>query len=84
MNSAYGFTVIIEQIPLLKRLSSTEKLLLVSELWDDLAAHPSEIPVSREHIAELERRLEGYKNQPENVTSWQAVQQRIMGRTFGD
>ena len=45
--------MILESIPDVNRLTPAQKLLLVSELWDDLAAHPSEIPVSREQIAEL-------------------------------
>ena len=44
--------MILESIPDVNRLTPAQKLLLVSELWNDLAAHPSEIPVSREQIAE--------------------------------
>ena len=75
--------VILEKIPAVNSLSATEKLLLVSELWDDLAAHPTEVPVSREQIAELDRRMEEYRCDPGQVTSWEAIQQRILGRTLG-
>lgn len=73
--------MILETIPGLSRLKPAEKLLLVSELWDDLAAHPTEVPVSREQIAELDHRMEEYRRDPSQVTSWQAIQQRILGRT---
>ena len=43
--------MILETIPDVNRLTPAQKLLLVSELWDDLAAHPTEVPVSREQIA---------------------------------
>lgn len=75
--------VILESIPEVSRLTAAEKLLLVSELWDDLAAHPTEVPVSREQIAELDRRMEAYRLDPSQVTSWQAIQRRILGKTLG-
>lgn len=75
--------MILEKIPDVNRLTSAEKLLLVSELWDDLAAHPTEVPVSREQIAELDRRMEAYRRDPSQVTLWEAIQQRILGRTLG-
>jgi hypothetical protein len=40
--------MILEIIPELSRLTAAEKLILVGELWDDLAAHPTEVPVSGE------------------------------------
>ena len=74
--------MILETIPDVSRLTAAQKLLLVSELWDDLAAHPTEVPVSREQIAELDRRMEDYRRDPSQVTSWEAIQQRILGRTL--
>ncbi len=75
--------MILETIPGVNRLTAAQKLLLVSELWDDLAAHPTEVPVSREQIAELDRRMETYRRDPSQVTTWEAIQQRILGRTLG-
>ena len=72
--------MILETIPDVKKLSPSEKLLLVTELWDDLAAHPTEVPVSREQIAELDRRMEEYRRDPSKVTSWEAIQKRILGQ----
>lgn len=76
--------MIMESIPDVNRLTPAQKLLLVSELWDDLAAHPTEIPVSRELIAELDRRMEVYRRDPSQVTNWEAIQQRILGKTLGE
>ena len=36
-------------------LSPAEKLQLVEDLWDDLAAHPEDVPVSEAQLAEVER-----------------------------
>ena len=76
--------MILESLPEVSRLTAAQKLLLVSELWDDLAAHPTEVPISREQIAELDRRMEEYRRDPSRITSWEAVQQRILGRTLSE
>jgi len=74
--------MILENLPELKRLTPSEKLILVSELWNDLAAHPTEVPVSREQIAELDRRMQEYRKDPSKVTTWEAIQKRILGKTL--
>jgi len=71
--------MILEQFPEVQRLTASEKLILVSELWNDLEAHPSEVPVSREIIAELDRRMEHLRQHPEEFTTWEAVRDRILG-----
>ena len=45
----------IERIPELRTLSPSEKLTLVTELWDDLASNPEDIPITSEQMAEIER-----------------------------
>ena len=42
--------MILERHPELRRLSAADKLALVSELWDELAAHPEDVPVAPELI----------------------------------
>ncbi|MGF1656951.1 MAG: addiction module protein [Verrucomicrobiales bacterium] len=74
--------MILETIPEVKRLTASEKLLLVSELWDELAAHPMEVPVSREQIDELDRRMEAYRRDPSQFATWDAIQLKILGRTL--
>lgn len=71
--------MILEQHPELRGLSPSEKLALVSELWDDLAAHPESVPVAPEQIVELDRRMEAYRQDPTQVTTWEAVKTRILG-----
>ena len=41
--------MIQDQIPEIKALSPSDKLALVVELWDELSAHPGDLPVSEEH-----------------------------------
>ena len=71
--------MILDQHPEIQRLSPSEKLVLVTELWDDLSAHPENVPVTPAQIAELDRRMEDYRKDPTQVTTWEAVKQRILG-----
>ena len=75
--------MILEQHPELKQLPASQKLLLVSELWDDLAAHPEQVPVTPEQMAELDRRMEAYRKDPTQVTTWDAIKARIPGTGNG-
>ena len=71
--------MILEKFPEVGRLTASEKLIFVSELWNDLEAHPPEVPVSRAVIAELDRRMDRFREHPENFTTWEAVKERVLG-----
>jgi putative addiction module component (TIGR02574 family) len=70
----------IERIPELRTLSPAEKLSLVTEVWDDLASNSEDIPLTTEQIAEVERRLEEYRKNPDLGSSWEEVKARILRR----
>lgn len=71
--------MIAERIPELKRLSAEEKLILVGELWEELAAHPDSFPPREDHIELLKERLEHYRKNPSDVIAWEEVKTRILG-----
>ena len=71
--------MILERFPEVQKMSPSEKLLLVSELWNDLEAHPSEVPVSPEILAELDRRMEQFRQNPSEFTTWETIKERILG-----
>ena len=75
----YSGSMILDKFPEVQKLSPSEKLLFVSELWNDLEAHPSEVPVSREVLAELDRRMEHFRKHPDEFATWEAVKERILG-----
>jgi putative addiction module component (TIGR02574 family) len=70
--------MIAEKIPGLKNLSPEEKLILVGELWDELAARPDAFPPREDHIELLRQRLETYRENPEDVIAWENVKARIL------
>jgi putative addiction module component (TIGR02574 family) len=61
-------------------LSAAEKLQLVEDLWDDLAARPSEVPVHDWQLAELERRKANLMNNPASGLSWEEIQRKVRDR----
>jgi putative addiction module component (TIGR02574 family) len=71
--------MIAERIPELKRLSPEEKLILVSELWKELATQPDSFPPREDHIELLKERLEHYRKNPADVIAWEQVKARILG-----
>jgi putative addiction module component (TIGR02574 family) len=71
--------VIAERIPELKSLSPEEKLILVGEIWDQLAAEPDAFPPRDDHIKLLEERLEHYRQHPDDVVAWTELKARILG-----
>ena len=72
--------MLLEQFPDVRSLSATDKLIFLGELWDDLAEHPSDVPVSREIIEELDRRMEEFRKHPDQFTTWEAIQEKVLGR----
>lgn len=71
--------MILETLP---ELSVAQKLQLMSELNDDLTAQLEQIPVSPEIVAELDRRMQEYELDPSQVTTWEDIQRRLLGRTL--
>jgi putative addiction module component (TIGR02574 family) len=61
-------------------LSPSEKLQLVEDLWDDLAANPEAIPVHDWQKDELARRKANLLKNPASGLSWEEVKRRIRSR----
>ena len=61
-------------------LSPSEKLQLVEDLWDDLAATPSEVPVYEWQKEELARRKANLMTNPASGLSWVEVKNKIRRR----
>ena len=76
--AAYVRAMLKEAIPHFAELSSSEKLLLLEELWDDLADHPSEVPVPHWQKRELEKRYEEYLRNPAEGSPWPEVRERLL------
>ncbi|MBN2580108.1 MAG: addiction module protein [Pirellulales bacterium] len=61
-------------------MSPAEKLQLVEDLWDDLAANSSSVPIYDWQKEELDRRKENLMKNPASGLSWDEVKKRIRSR----
>ena len=61
-------------------LSVAERILLVEEIWDSIAADQESLPVTQAQKDELDRRLAAYEANPTAGSSWEEVKARLRGK----
>jgi putative addiction module component (TIGR02574 family) len=61
-------------------LSPSEKLQLVEDLWDDLAATPDAVPLHDWQKEELDRRKANLMRNPGSGLTWSEVKRRARSR----
>ena len=61
-------------------LSPSEKLQLVEDLWDDLAATSEVVPVHDWQKEELDRRKANLMKSPASGLTWEEVKRRVRVR----
>lgn len=64
----------------LERLSVTERLDLLEQIWDSLSKNPDQIPLTAAQRAELDRRIDQAEADGGQGISWQQLQDRIRAR----
>lgn len=55
------------------RLTVEERLILVEEIWDSIAADCIAVPLTDAQRAELQKRIEEDDANPDDVTPWEQV-----------
>jgi putative addiction module component (TIGR02574 family) len=70
----------IADFPQIRELSVSEKLLLVEELWSEIASKSESLEIPGWHKRELDQSLEDYKRNPQEGSSWAEVKSRILPR----
>lgn len=58
-------------------MPAAERLLLVEDIWDSIAAMPEAVPLTDTQRMELERRLEAYHKNPDAGSVWSKVKARV-------
>jgi putative addiction module component (TIGR02574 family) len=61
-------------------LTPEERLSLLEELWDSLAATPESVPLTESQRAELDRRLDDLDREGPIGIPWEEVLDRIRSR----
>lgn len=65
----------------LLRLSVHERILLVEDLWDSIAAVPDAVHLTEAQKTELDRRLDLYHQHPDQVAPWGVVREAVRKRS---
>ncbi len=55
------------------RLPVAERIVLVQQIWDSIAADPDQVPLTTAQRAELERRTDDDDANPEDTIPWEHV-----------
>jgi len=63
----------------LDRLTVAERIFLVQDLWDSIAATPDAVTLTESHQQDLKRRLDAYRDNPKAGSPWEEVKGRLQG-----
>jgi len=63
-----------------KRLPLAERIELVEALWESITQEGYEPPLTPEQAAELDRRVEAHRRNPNDVVAWEFIEKELMNR----
>lgn len=61
----------------INRLELSEKLLLVEDIWDSIAANNAELPMPEWQKKELDRRYKDYQEGKLDLANWKTVHEEL-------
>lgn len=61
----------------IKKLSVAERILIVEEIWDSIAAEQEAVQVTEAQKAEIDRRLASCDASPNEGKSWEEIKRRL-------
>ena len=64
----------------LRKLSKSEKILLINDLWDEVAQHGDEISLSQTQERMLDERYAQFLENPEEGKSWKEVKRDLSAK----
>ncbi len=59
------------------QLSVAERIQLVEDIWDSVAAFPNEVPLTESQKKELDRRLLSYAQNPQEGIPWEDLKAQL-------
>ena len=59
------------------QMSVAERIQLVEDIWDSIAASPESISVTDAQKEELDRRLQAHAQNPDEGISWDEVKEKV-------
>ena len=62
-----------------RKLSSSEKIRLIQELWDEIAEEAARLPLTESQRRLLDERIQQHEQNPADVEPWEKVKKDILG-----
>jgi putative addiction module component (TIGR02574 family) len=70
----------LDEMPQIQQLTKEEKLQLVEDLWDAIAAMPDDLAVSDDEKALLDQRLKAQSESPQDALTLEDFKTRLAER----
>jgi putative addiction module component (TIGR02574 family) len=58
------------------KLSKSEKILLLNDLWDDISSRPDELSLTESQVKLLDARYEQFIKSPQEGEPWETIRER--------
>ncbi len=65
----------------IRSLPVDQRMILVEELWNSIVEDEASLQLSEQQKAELDRRLEMHKVDPNRGVPWEEVKNRLLGNS---
>lgn len=65
----------------IRKLSVSERLALVEEIWETISTDPTSMPVSEAQLREARRRLAEHDADPTTAVPWEEAEARLRSKT---
>ena len=65
------------QVSEILQLSVAERLQIVEDIWDSIGKTPEELSLSENEKLELDKRLESYRQNPDEGIEWETLKKNL-------
>jgi putative addiction module component (TIGR02574 family) len=65
------------QVSEILQLSVAERIQIVEDIWDSIIVSPEDLELSQAEKSELDKRLESYKQQPNEGIEWETLKKNL-------
>lgn len=65
------------QVSEILQLSVAERIQIAEDIWDSISVNPESLEMSEAQKAELDKRLENYKENPDDGIEWETLKKDI-------
>ncbi len=69
-----------EFIDKVKKLSISERMIIIEDIWDSIISSNKDIAVTEEQKKDLDQRLADYYDNPSEGSTWDEVKKRIRAK----